>query len=102
MTLLVVDLCKIRFPPHLSNLIMNCVATIHFHIPINGEPTEQFAHSRSLRHGDPLSPYLFILCAEGFLNLINHVVTNGLWKGSGIQCTSFISFIFLLMIVFYF
>ena len=44
---------------------------------VNGEPRGFFHPSRGLYQGDPLSPYLFLLCAEGFHSLIQQAVDNG-------------------------
>ncbi|KAK2419793.1 hypothetical protein QL285_030613 [Trifolium repens] len=69
------------FPPQLVNTIFKCVSTVQFSILINGSPSSPFSPQRGLRQGDPLSPYLFIICADVLSGLIAQAHQNRLLHG---------------------
>ena len=61
-----------------------CISTASFSVLINGSPAGFFPSSRGLRHGDPLSPYLFVIGMEALSCLINRVVEGNYLSGSRI------------------
>ena len=63
------------------SLIMECVTTVRYRVKVNGDLSESFTPRRGLRQGDPLSPYLFLLCAEAFSALFRKGEEEGLIAG---------------------
>jgi hypothetical protein len=59
------------------SLIMECISFVSYSLFINGEPTGHITPTRGLRQGDPICPYLFLLCAEGLNGLIQKATLQG-------------------------
>ena len=68
---------KMGFHQKWIGLMTECISTVSYSILINGEPHGNIHPSRGLRQGDPLSPYLFLLCAEGFHSLLKKAESTG-------------------------
>jgi hypothetical protein len=65
---------RMSFATLWRNLIKECVCTTIALVLINGGPTEKFPSKRGLRQRDPLSPFLFLLAAEGLNVMIKTMV----------------------------
>ncbi|XP_071713621.1 uncharacterized protein [Rutidosis leptorrhynchoides] len=61
--------------------ISSCLKSATISILINGSPTSEFNLKRGVRQGDPLSPFLFIIAAEGLNILTKMAVERGMYKG---------------------
>ena len=72
---------KLGLHPKWVDLAMETVTTASYSVLINGEPRGFIAPSRGIRQGDPLSPYLFLLCAEGLSALLRKAEANNSLKG---------------------
>ena len=63
------------------NMAMETITTTSYSIIINREPKGFISPSRGIKQGDPLSPYLFLLCVEGLSALLRKVEENQSLKG---------------------
>ena len=76
---------KLGFTASWVSIVMKCVRTVSYSVLINGEPRGFFHPSRGLRQGDPISPYLFLLCAEGLQALLEKVALSRSIQGLSIS-----------------
>ena len=75
---------KMGFHEKWIQLIMQCITTISYFVIINRAVHGCIFPTRGLRQGDSLSPYLFLLCAHGFLSLIKDAARNQMLSGISI------------------
>uniref|UniRef100_A0A803NGT2 Reverse transcriptase domain-containing protein n=1 Tax=Cannabis sativa TaxID=3483 RepID=A0A803NGT2_CANSA len=61
---------KMGFDTHWVHLILKCVTSVRYTILNSGREMGPIIPKRGIRQGDPLSSYLFLICAEGFSSLI--------------------------------
>ncbi|KAM1431725.1 hypothetical protein ACFXTO_014338 [Malus domestica] len=74
-------MAKLGFAPLFCNWIKECISTASFSILVNGNSIGLVLPERGLRQGDPLSPYLFLLCTEGLSMLIRRGMERGALHG---------------------
>ena len=72
---------KMGFNDKWVKLIMQCITSVTYSVRINGKPRGHIIPSRGLRQGDPISPFLFLFCAEGLSALLNQSAAAGQLQG---------------------
>ncbi|XP_031104893.1 uncharacterized protein LOC116009862 [Ipomoea triloba] len=74
-------LLALGFAEEWVNLVMLCATTVSYNFLVNGNAVGQVVPTRGIRQGDPLSPYLFIICAEGLSLLLQQAESRGAIHG---------------------
>jgi hypothetical protein len=72
---------RLGFARRWIQLIMMCVSSVEYAVLVNGEPCGQIKPERGLRQGDPISPYLFLLCAEALSAMVKKANDDGVLTG---------------------
>ena len=72
---------KMGFQRRWINLISACISTVTYSILVNGEPNGNITPTRGITQGDPIAPYLFLLCSEGLTGLIRQAVQEKKIRG---------------------
>ncbi|KAA3475399.1 reverse transcriptase [Gossypium australe] len=61
--------------------LMKYVSTVSYSVVFNGHIGENFQPTRGLRQGDPLSPFLFLICREGLSSLMRLAIQGNILRG---------------------
>jgi hypothetical protein len=70
---------EVGIPVEMINVIMYSVRTVNTNVRWNDTRSEYFAPKKGLRQGDPISPYLFVICMDKLSHLICEAVEKGDW-----------------------
>ena len=72
---------KMGFAPGWIKFIMMCVTSAHYAILVNGILTGKIIPTRGIRQGDPISPYLFLICVEVLSSSLVKANREGVLEG---------------------
>lgn len=67
---------NLEFAPKFCGWIKECISTASFSILVNGTPSGYILPERVLKQGDPIFPYIFLICTEGFSMLIKKALES--------------------------
>lgn len=73
-------LMDVGLPDKMIQIIMTCITSASKRLLWNGVETDDFRPSRGIRQGDPISPYIFVLCMERLAHRIRLETEKGVWK----------------------
>ena len=68
---------RMGFQEKWIQLTMICVKTVSYSVFINGKPKGKLFPTRGFCQGDPISLYIFLLCAEGLSAMFQKGYENG-------------------------
>jgi len=65
---------KLGFHSKWINWVKGCLESASVFVLVNGSPTEEFRPTKGLRHGDPLTPFLFLIVAKGIAGFVRQAL----------------------------
>lgn len=75
-------LSKVGFGDKWCRWILECCSSVSMSIMINGSATKDFQTQKGLRQGDPLSPFLFNIVAEGLNIMLERAKGRNIIRGT--------------------
>jgi hypothetical protein len=60
---------------------MMCVTLVQYVVMVNGKTCGQIYSERGLRQGEPISPYLFLICVEALSAMLVKANEEGVLTG---------------------
>ncbi|XP_050211746.1 uncharacterized protein LOC126661907 [Mercurialis annua] len=66
-----------NFPDKWIDCMSCCLSSATTSVLVNGSPTDPIALRRGVRQADPISPYLFVIAAEGLKRLLEKSAEKG-------------------------
>ena len=79
---------QLGFYESFVQLISKCIRSVTYKFKVNSTYTDVVVPGRGLRQGDPISPYLFLLCAEGLSALLHQAEFVGRIRGIKVAPTA--------------
>ncbi|MCH79574.1 putative ribonuclease H protein [Trifolium medium] len=73
-------LMEVGYPKEWVDLVMTSVTSVRTNVKWNGERAEYFHPQCGIWQGDPISPYLFVICMDKLSHMILQGVQDGDWK----------------------
>ena len=72
---------RLAFGSRWIQWILACLKSSSISVLVNGSPSSEFLPQKGFRQGDPLSPLLFNIVAEGLSGLMSKAIDRGLYRG---------------------
>jgi hypothetical protein len=72
---------RMNFDDRWIRLILMCVSSVTYSVVVNGTPIGRIIPTRGIRQGDPILPYLFLLCSEALSSMLTQEESCGTLTG---------------------
>ncbi|MCH97262.1 putative ribonuclease H protein, partial [Trifolium medium] len=72
-------LIEVGIPNEMHQFIMSCIRSVKTNVLWNGSMSSYFNPECGIRQGDPMSPYIFVLCMDKLSHLITEEIDTRHW-----------------------